>query len=95
MPFRPATILLFAIVLALMVCASSIWLVPFGQAPFSSVYGPNSIFLAKRAAACLVACIHATLIAAQLAASIDRTDVATDLVWRPSDRQPLMSFLTC
>ena len=95
MLFRPATILLFAIVLALVVCASTICLVPFGQAPFSSVYGPNSIFLAKRAAARLVACIHATLTAAQVAASIGRTDIVTDLVWRPSDRQPLMSFLTC
>ena len=69
MPPRLA-LTLFVAVLTLMVCSSSVWLIPAGQGPFSAAYGPISIFQAQRAAARLVSCIRSTLPATLVAAAI-------------------------
>ena len=69
MPPRLA-LTLFVTVLTLMVCASSVWLIPAGQGPFSAAYGPISIFQAQRAAARLVSCIRLTHTATLLALDI-------------------------
>ena len=69
MPPRLA-LTLFVAVLTLMVCASSVWLIPAGQGPFSAAYGPISIFQAQRAAARLVSCIRLTLPATLVAVNI-------------------------
>jgi len=69
MPPRLA-LMLFVTLLALVVCASSVWLIPAGQGPFSAAYGPISIFQAQRAAARLVSCIRLTLPATLVAVDI-------------------------
>lgn len=68
MPTRLAFLLLAA-ALALLVCASSIWLVPYGQGPFSAFYGPASMLLASRVAARLSASIGARLLLLRLTAA--------------------------
>lgn len=40
----------FAVLVVVIICASSIWLVPAGQGPFSASHGPVSALRARRAA---------------------------------------------
>ena len=44
-------LILLVVFLALLVCASSIWLLPAGQGSFSAVHGPTSHLVARRNAA--------------------------------------------
>jgi hypothetical protein len=96
MPPRPALMLVFVCVLALLVCASSLCLTPPGQGPFSAVHGPCSIFAAKRAAARVHSLIRTTALLAVLPAALMvwRTAV-NSLTLPPSDRKPVVYILTC
>lgn len=69
MPARRAWILL-AIVVAMGVCTLSIRIVPFGQGPFTAVYGPAGAFVAWRAALRVMYGIRTALLTAVLTAPV-------------------------
>ena len=73
MSTRPAWMLL-GIVLALLVCISSIWLLPAGEGSFSAVHGPTSPLLAWRSAIRVISCIRAILV-------FDLLLVAPPILW--------------
>jgi hypothetical protein len=91
---------LVAMVLALLVMASSIWLLPAGQGPFSAVNGPTSHLKAWREASRLRSCMSLLSVATLLTALADappRPEVpaAEERHVPSSDRVVLVSVLTC
>lgn len=64
MPHRPMALVLLALVIALLVCFSSIWLVPDGQGPFSAVHGPISHLKAWRDSVRVLSSIRLLLVVA-------------------------------
>lgn len=86
--------LLFVIALTLAVCTSSVCLAPIGHGSFSAVHGPNSIFVAKRAAARILSSIRITLVIALLPAHVGWINMAADVVLCPPDRQLVTCILT-
>jgi len=97
MSSRPTLVLLFVLVLALLVCASSITLTPPGQGSFSAVHGPSSIFVAKRAASRVLSFIRAAFVVAQLSRLpiIDCSNIVNNLTSPSSDHRILARILTC
>ncbi len=93
-------VVLVAIVLALVVLASSVWLLPAGQGPFSAVNGPTSHLKAWREAARLRSCMSLLSVAAVLmvlanAPLVTPVFAAEDRHLPSSDRAVLVSILTC
>jgi hypothetical protein len=99
MPSRLAFMLL-ALVVAALVCASSIWLLPVGQGPFSAVHGPTSYLQAQRVAARVFSGIRLMLVTALLTASANAFSIGCgafvgDSSRPPSDRRSMICILTC
>jgi hypothetical protein len=97
MPSRLAWTLLVLLVAAL-VCASSIWLLPAGQGSFSAVHGPTSHLIARRTAARVFSGIRLMLVAALLTANAFRAlkvEFVANSAPPPSDRLSLICILTC
>ena len=95
MSTRPALMLLFVLVLALLVCASTVCLAPSGHGSFSAVHGPNSIFVAKRAAGRALSLIRTTPIFALLPALAAGINAVKDLALSPLDERVVICILTC
>jgi hypothetical protein len=92
---RPALMLLLVVALILIVCISSIWLIPAGRGSFSAVHGPNSIFVAKRAVGRMLSFIRTTLVVALLRALAGWVNAARDVVLSFTDNQVSTCVLTC
>ena len=98
MPSRLAWMLL-ALLVALLVCASSIWLLPAGQGPFSAVHGPASHLTPRRTAARVFSGIRLMLVAALLAVPANafpagRTEILGSAP-APPNRLSLICVLSC
>lgn len=92
---RPALMLLFVLVLVLLVCTSTVWLAPSGHGSFSAVHGPDTIFLAKRAAGRVFSLIRTTLVFAVLLALAAGINAVKDLALSPLDEHVVICILTC
>ena len=95
MSARPALMLLLVLALILVLCTSSICLIPAGRGSFSAVHGPDSIFLARRALGRVLSFIRTSLVVAFLPALVGWINAVNDSVFSPVDKQPLICGLIC